>query len=104
VLINIALTDEIAAGNQTTMGGHDAGVGTNKTCEFFVGADAATEPGAIAVIQDRPLLAGHRSTCDQDVHCWKMHIEVSVGVRLRQVAVVDLMPVELQRAVTESRL
>ena len=99
LLIDIAVTQEVAAGNHTAMGRHDAGVGTDESGEFFVGADTAAEPGAIAVIQKRPLLAGHRPAGDQHVQLWKMYIEIAVGVCRGQVAVVDLMPVKLQRAI-----
>ena len=73
--------------------------GSNKFCESFESAHAAAEPGAIAVIQEGPLLAGNHAAGDQHVHLWKMHIEIAVGVSRGQVAVVDLVPGKLQRAV-----
>ena len=103
-LVDIAVTEEFGAGNHTAMGGHDAGVGSYQTGEFFVSADAAPVPRAIAEIQKGPLLAGHGAARDQHVQFWKMYIDVAVGVRRRQVAVVDLVPVKLQRAITVSRL
>ena len=35
-LVNVAVTDELAACDPTAIGGHDAGVGRNKIRDFFV--------------------------------------------------------------------
>ena len=74
--------------------------GTTSPASLSSGADAAAQPGAVSVVEDGPFLRGHDSAGDQQVHLWKMDVEIPVGVGRGQVAVVDLLAGELQGAVT----
>src|SRR5439155_5525244 len=98
LLINIAMTHNVAACHETALGRHDACIRPNKFCESFKGAHTAADPGAIAVVADGPLLRGNHSAGNQHVHLRKMDVEITVGVRGGQVSVVNLLPGELQRA------
>ena len=103
LLIHIAVTHDVAAGHHAAIGGHDAGVGIDKFRESFERADAAAQPGAVPVVEERPLLAGNDTAGDQQIHLGKVDVEIAVGVRRGQVAVVDLLAGELQGAVTARR-
>ena len=100
LLIHVAVTHDLAAGHHAAIGGHDAGVGFDKFCEPFERADAAAQPGAVPVVEQRPFLRGHDAAGDQQIHLRKMDVEIPVGVRRGHVAVVDLLAGELHRAVT----
>ena len=89
-LIDIALTHDVAACDHTSVCRHDARVGFDKFRQSFDGADAAAQPCAVEVVQDRPFFSGNNSAGGQHIQSGKVDIEIAVGVRCRQVAVIDL--------------
>ena len=74
--------------------------GLTRSCEPFDSADAAAQPGAVLVIEERPFLRGHDPADDQQVHLGKMDVDIPVGVGRGHIAVVDLLAVELKGAIT----
>src|SRR5204863_135905 len=88
-----AVKADLAAGDQAGVTGPPA---------LFV--NGPPEPGAAAVVEQRPALTGDDAARREQVERRDVHEQVAVGVRRRQVAVVDLAAGELERALAVRHL
>ena len=102
--IDVAVTDDVAARDQAAVRRHDTRVGLDQVREPLERPNTCAEPGAVAVVEERPLLAGDDAAGDEHVPLRKVDVQIAVGVRRGQVAVIELPTADIERAFAARRL
>src|SRR5579871_1113279 len=85
------LGGEVGPGQVGAVGGDDNGVVVREIGQCFQPVDQAADPAAGFVVNDGPALVGNYATGHQDIGFAQEGVNVAIGVRLQQIAEIDLL-------------